>query len=111
MGCCMMKELAIKVVQGDTFNANIKVNNISHENIRAVYFSCQKLGINKELQYNSELDRYILKLTSEETEQHPNFYGEYDITIYFNGDNVKTAVYNASIEILDKFNKVDINDE
>lgn len=97
----------IEVVQGDTFQRNVHVKNMSTDLIGSIKFSCNKLGINKNLIYDSDNDKYILILTSEETKSLEVGIADYDLTIIFTDDSVKTVSYRSLVRILPKTNKVE----
>lgn len=96
----------IIIIQGDTCQRNISVSGIQAGNIQAVYVSCGTLNICKNLPYDSETGKYNFILTPEETALLTPITTNYDITIEFTDQNVKTASYRGPLIVLPKNNKV-----
>lgn len=96
----------IVVVQGDTYQKNILVENVDPVNIEAIYVSCRDLGINQQLAYDSQINRYIFVMSAEETAKLQSMVTTFDITVYFLEGKVKTVSYLARINVLPKINKV-----
>ena len=96
----------IQIVQGDTYILEVAFENAEISLIEAIYFTCDKLSVCKKLEYNDDDRFFYLTLESNETKQFPKGTYNYDLTINFLEDNVKTVQYKAIINILEKNNKV-----
>lgn len=96
----------IKIIQGDSYQKNIIIENVDKQYISNVYISCDKLNICKELEYINETNKFRLYITRQETESFEKGLYDYDITIKFVQDVVKTIPYRASFVVLPKINKV-----
>jgi len=97
----------ILVVQGDSYQKNVIIENVEPINIDAIYISCKDLAINKQLTYNNEEQRYEFFLSADETMNLKSMLTDFDITIYFTDGKVKTISYKAKINVLPKINKVE----
>lgn len=93
----------IKVIQGDSYQLNVSVTNASGT-IDHIVVSSKKLNIKKTLTFDSENNKYIFKLTAEETANFPVLTTDYDLTIFFTDENVQTIAYKAEIVVLPKTN-------
>jgi len=93
----------IKVIQGDSYQLNVKVENITSA-IDHVVVSCSKLEIKKELTFDSENNKYIFNLTPEETTNLKTGTFDYDLTIFFADENVQTIAYRSDLVVLPKTN-------
>lgn len=101
----------ITLIQGDSYQKKVKIEGVEPEVVEGVYFSSNKLEFSKKLIYNQIEEKYIFEFTPEETQALPLGRGDYDITIKFIDDKIKTICYRESIEVLPKINKVgDLND-
>lgn len=98
----------IRIIQGDTYQLNVSITDNSEmvSNIASVYLSCKGLNITQELEYNSELNKYIFSLFPEETIRLTPGNYDYDLTILFEDDNVYTTLYRAEFIVLPKVNEV-----
>ena len=96
----------IRLICGDSYQKNIIIENVDKLMIEAVYFSCEKLGICKELEYIANTNKFKFFLSREETKVLEKGVYDYDITIKFLNDIVKTVPYRASLMIQPKINKV-----
>lgn len=93
----------IKLVQGDSYQKNFTLEGIENV-IEGIYFSCKALNFCKKLNYENGV--YSFNLSSEETKNFKEFYGNYDITIRFVDKNIQTIFYKANFQILPKINEV-----
>lgn len=93
----------IKVIQGDSYQLNVSITNASGT-IDHIVVSSNKLVIKKTLTYDSENDKYIFKLTADETAILKTGNFDYDLTIFFTDENVQTIAYKAEIVVLPKTN-------
>ncbi len=96
----------ITIIQGDSYQKNVKILNVDHALIDKVIMSCIKLNINKELTYDSENDKYVFYLSPEETSTYDEIITNYDFTIKFKDDNVKTVCYKSMIRVMSKSNSL-----
>ena len=105
-------KVEIQIIQGDSYQKNVLISKVDLALIEGVYFSCSKLNIEKKLDYDRDIERYVFALTSNETKDLPPIYTDYDITVKFNDDKIKTVSYRGSFSVLLKTNKVGgIDDE
>ena len=110
MAC--LKSFQINIIKGDSVQKNVVLVNINKDLIDSIYLSCNELGISKELTYNSETKKYEFYLSPQETAQFNVGQSDYDITIKFVDNNIKTVVYKSTIYVYPKTNVVEgINNE
>ena len=94
----------IKIVQGDTYYAEVNVIGLATEqSVEKMLFSSNFLGICKELTGSGS--HWELELTAEETEAFRVGKGTFDMTVTMSGETVATVIYNNPLEILPKTNK------
>lgn len=96
----------IVIIQGDSYQKKVKIINVDNSLIDSVIMSCEKLNINKELTYDSEKQEYVFYLSPEETSAYQENLANYDFTIKFKDDNIKTICYNSMIRVMPKNNAV-----
>lgn len=96
----------IKIIQGDYYQKNVSVKNVDSTLIEGVYFSCDKLNICKKLEYDNDIEKYKFILTPQETSELKPIICDYDITIKFTDDKIKTPSYRGSVVVLPKTNEV-----
>lgn len=96
----------IRFICGDSYQKNVIIENVDKLLIEAVYFSSEKLGLCKELEYVANTNKFKLFLSRQETAMLEKGVYDYDITIKFLSDVVKTIPYRASLIIQPKINKV-----
>ena len=96
----------IRFICGDSYQKNVIIENVDKELIEAVYFSSEKLGLCKELEYISETNKFRFYLPREETATFEKGVYDYDITIKFINNVVKTIPYRSYFVVLPKVNKV-----
>ena len=94
----------LKLIQGDSFQVNVTLDNVDNLIIDSIIFSCSALGLCKKLEH--DLNKWVFKLTSSETKNFPKFIGDYDLTIKFIDGNTTTVIYRNSIEVLPKTNDI-----
>lgn len=104
-----MNEHKITLVKGDTLSLNITINDIDIELIDKVYFTCEKQGINKQLNYID--NQFNLSISPETTILFYDMICDYDITIIFKNGETMTTIYRSSFIVLPKTNSLDIYDE
>lgn len=96
----------IKIIQGDSYYAEVEIVGLAdYQTIEQLYFSCNFLGICKELRGGGS--EWELEMSAEETEAFKVGKGTFDLTAVFSGNNVATVIYNNSLEILPKINRCD----
>ena len=98
----------IRIIQGDSYAKNIIIENVDNSLIVAVYFSSARLNVSKQLDYDSENGKHKLFLTRQETANFEKGVYDYDITIKFERDVVRTIPYRTALTILPKVNKVGV---
>ena len=101
-------DATIEIIQGDSIQRNIYIDGITPEMIKNVYFSCNKLNITKELEYDTANNCYLLYLSSTETSILRPINTNYDITILYGSNIVTTGVYKGRLIVHEKNNKIDI---
>lgn len=104
-----MDEHKITLVKGDTLSLNITINDVDIELIDKVYFTCEKQGINKQLNYIE--NQFNLTIGPETTILFNDMICDYDITIVFSNGETMTTIYRSSFIVLPKTNSLDIYDE
>lgn len=97
----------IIIIQGDTYQKNVAVNGVMRDQIQAVYFSCAKLNVTKELPFDPTIMKYVLRFTPEETASFKHIVTDFDITVKLAETVVKTGVYRGKLMILEKNNSVE----
>lgn len=96
----------IEIIQGDSYQLNITLEGVEVDTIQNIYFSSQALEISKEL--IKKTNSFALNFSPEETNKFKKGYYDYDLTIKFMDDNIKTIIYRSNISILPKTNGVNI---
>lgn len=99
-------KINIEIIQGDTYQKNVLIENVDLSLIEGVYFSCKELNICQKLEYDNDINRFVFLLTANQTKDLNPIYTDYDITIKFNDSKIKTVSYRGSCSILPKINKV-----
>lgn len=95
----------ITIIQGDSYDRTITIEGIDTELIKEVYISCSELNLCKQL-IKSPDGSFTFSLSSEETKGFKEFYGNYDLTVKFNNNKIKTLLYKSFIKILAKTNGI-----
>ncbi len=98
----------IVIIQGDTYQANVTVEGVQKEAIEAVYFSCSKFDLSRELTYDDDTDTYVLLLSSEETKALVASTTNFDITVKLFDQKLKTGLYCGKLIVLKKTNPVEV---
>ena len=101
----------IQIIQGDTYQKNVLIENVDLSLIEGVYFSCSKLDITQKLEYDNNIERYVFILTADETKDLTPIYTDYDITIKFTDDKIKTVSYRGGFCVLPKTNEIGVIDD
>lgn len=97
----------IQIVQGDSYNFKIIVEK-GIELINKLYFSSGNLNIIKEAEKVTSQNEtfFIVKFTSLETQNLKCCCTTYDITAELENDQVRTTIYNGTLKVLKKGNKI-----
>ena len=106
MNPCRCCNTDIVIIKGDTCQRNITVKGVDHNIIDTVYFTCSKLNISQELEYDSTIQKFIFYLSPETTATFKHITTDYDITIKFFDDSIKTVVYRGKMIVVDKNNPI-----
>lgn len=101
----------IELVQGDTLNKNVIVRGVSESDIDSIYFTCHELDIEKQLVYDSNIEKWVLKIEAAETKTYKTITTDYDLTIKFTDDDISTVLYRGIFKVLPKVNEVGGLDE
>lgn len=104
---CNNNNLSITIIKGDTCQKNVTIKTGKLRIIDSVYFSSEKLGFSQKLRYDEDIGKYIFYLSPQETSEMNTYYGDFDITIKFSDNDIRTALYRGYIEVLEKTNVVD----
>lgn len=96
----------IDIIKGDSLQKNVSLVNVEKDSIDKIYVSSEKLGISQALNYNDTTGKYEFYLSPQETSILKEGLADYDITIKFKDDNIKTVVYQSTINVHPKKNKV-----
>lgn len=99
------KDKNIFVVQGDSLQKRYTFydkdkNLITNSQLNSVLFSCKRLNYEQFLAYDD--GAWVLTLTSEITSNFKQCRTSYDLTLYFESDQVSTQVYRAEFNVLKK---------
>lgn len=95
----------IFVIQGDSLQRRYTFydkdkNMITNQYLNSVLFSCKRLNYEQFLVYDD--GAWVLTLTSEITSNFNQCRTSYDITLYFESEQVSTQVYRAEFNVLKK---------
>ena len=99
-------ESDIVIIQGDTYEKHVSIDGVFLSAIESVYFSCGKLNITKQLNYDGSINRFVLTLSSDETKTFKPVVTDYDITVKLNGDKVTTGLYRGKLIVAEKNNPI-----
>lgn len=99
-----MEEL--KVIQGDTLNVTLTIENPEALDIARVVFTCPSLSIQKELTEVSHDDLWCFVLTPEETAGLWVGRWDFDITAITTDDEKYTAIHKGQFFVEHKRDKV-----
>lgn len=105
------KKHDISIIQGDWVTKRYRVEDSAKEAIgtdviQRIVFSSAALRLEQELSYSENDKSWTLDLSSEITSALPPRSADYDITLFFKGDCIKTKVYRANITVLPKLNPI-----
>ena len=97
----------IKLIQGDTLNLIITVEEGANQ-IEELYFSCERLNLSKTL---TKIDdtHYMVNFDAEFTCDCSICNTTFDITAKLKDNQIVTVIYNDSLKILKKENKINGN--
>lgn len=95
----------IFVIQGDSLQRRYTFydkdkNIITDQQLNSVLFSCKRLNYEQFLAYDD--GAWVLTLTSDITSNFKQCRTSYDITLYFESEQVSTQVYRAEFNVLKK---------
>lgn len=95
----------IFVIQGDSLQRRYTFydkdkNIITNQRLNSVLFSCKRLNYEQFLTYDD--GAWVLTLTSEITSNFKQCRTSYDLTLYFESEQVSTQVYRAEFNVLKK---------
>lgn len=96
----------IQIIQGDSYALEVDFEGIIIDLIDSIHFTCNELSICKQLEKDIENNLFRLYIDKEETKEYSNGVYNYDLTIKFVDNNVKTVQYRSILVILEKNNKV-----
>lgn len=102
----MSNGVILSIIQGDSYQRNIKIMGIDSSLIEEIYLSSSKLELKKKLTYNKCLQKWVFKLTPEETKNLKSISTDFDITIRCVSDDIFTVIYKGTIKVLPKSNEV-----
>lgn len=102
----MCNNQMITIIQGDTLQRYVIVEGAPNEIIENLYFTSEKLGISKELEYDEQSFKYELLIPASETVKFKPMITDFDITVKFFDEKVKTCLYKGKIKVLEKNNKI-----
>lgn len=106
------KSYKIDIIKGDTIEKNIIISGINNEDIEKVYLSSKEINIDKELTYDSNTEKWVFRLESNETKDLKEINTDFDITMKLVSSDVLTLVYRGVIQVYPKINKVgDLDNE
>ena len=100
----------IVIVQGDSYTREIEFEGVTLDFIENVYFTSNKLSLCKTLFKDTENNVFILVIKHEESKNFPIGTFDFDLTVKFMNDNIKTIQYRSIISILEKNNVVICNE-
>lgn len=96
----------LKIIQGDDKNIKVNFTGAGADQIQSFYFSSASLGITKH--FTEKIDgAWIITLTSEETKSFTKGTHSFDITVTTLGGETITSIYNGTICVHEKTNKID----
>ena len=95
----------ITIIQGDTYEAQLSFTGIDDFSVfDKILFSCNDLGVCKEIEFDEELNSYVLKFSPEETQNMTSGRATFDITVIYKDSNVQTPIYCNDILVKRKVN-------
>ena len=91
----------IIIIQGDSYQAELDINGLIDVSVvDKCIFSSAYLGICKALTLSSDLNKYVLAFTSEETNNMLPSIASFAITLFFKDTNVAPWIYKGDIHIM-----------
>ena len=105
------KKYTIEIIQGDTIEKNVVISGVDNSDIEKVYFTSEKLNIEKELPFDDVSEKWLLRLESSETKDYEETTTDFDITVKFVDSDILTGIYRGLLKVLPKTNKVGDLDE
>lgn len=104
---CDRNQSDIVIIQGDTYQKNLIIEGVMLDAIEAVYFSCGKLNLSQEMPYDENINRFVLLLDSDVTKNLKPIVTDYDITVKFFDDKVRTGLHRGKLIVSEKNNPVE----
>lgn len=95
----------LSVVQGDTLEVTLTLENPEELVIQEVNFICKTLDINTSFSPTSTDDMWMLIVEASETQNFRVGTFLFDVTAVSDSGEVFTVVHNATLEVLYKYNK------
>lgn len=96
----------VTIIQGDTKDISITLDDVGNRVVREVWFSSKLLGLKSSCSYNGVTKSWDLSIDSNLTATFPAGKFYYDITVIFDNNKVLTTVYKGSGQVLEKENKI-----
>lgn len=97
--------IELEIIQGDSFELYLSIADVDYTDIKDIYFTSAELHINTKFELKN--GDYILNIPAELTSTLlPVISTDYDITVYFTDNKVKTVKYRGKIKVYEKTNKV-----
>ena len=94
------------IIQKDTYQKRIKLDNIDNTTIEGVYVSCKELELSQKTTYDGVNGVYVFELQPSDTEMLATGDYTYDITLKLTTDDVFTLIYKGNLKVLPKTNSV-----
>lgn len=105
MSCCC-RDGKLAVVQGDTLDVTVFIENPEQFIIEKVEFVCKSLGLREELfPVNEEDSLWGFTIEAENTKNLRVGNFSFDVTATTDGGEVYTVIHNWNIEVRHKVNK------
>lgn len=93
----------IEIIQGDTKQYLVSFDKIEDRSIiKEIVFCSVRLGVRKEIKWDSHLKSYILEFTPKETKEYPACRADYTITVKFVDSNINTPCLKGELFVREK---------
>lgn len=93
----------IDIIQGDSAQYLVNLSSVEDiEIVESIVFCSCRLGIHKEIPYDSDLESYVLSFSAEETQNYPACRADYSITVRFADGIVRTPCLRGDMFIREK---------
>lgn len=107
MNCRCNSHNDLSIVQGDTLEITLSLENPEELIIERVTFVCKSLNINEDFTPSSSDDLWSLTINPNETEEFYIGNFAFDVTAVSDSGEVFTVVHNGNLRVLHKSNKDD----